>query len=102
MGYRHHGVDTGGLPIEYIKRFIEKFPIEVFIETGTAGGESVRAASNIFTFCHSIEVVEGRADGSYPPNVKLWTGDSVKLLSEVTRPFTKSTHLFFLVRCSLL
>lgn len=94
MGYRHHGVDTGGLPIEYIKRFLGKFDIPVFIETGTAGGESVREASKIFKECHTIEVVEGRASGDFPTNVSLHTGSSSELLPKIASKY-KNGYTFF-------
>jgi len=87
MGYRHHGVDTGGLPVNYIKRFLEKFHIPVFVETGTAGGESVREAAKLFNICHTIELIEGRQGEDYPDNVKLYQGDSAKLL-----PIILDTH----------
>lgn len=96
MGYRHHGVDTGGLPIEYIKRFLEKFDIPVFIETGTAGGESVREASKIFKECHTIEVVEGRPSGDFPANVSLHTGNSSELLPKIAEKYKNGYTLFWL------
>lgn len=83
MGYKHSGVSTGGLPIDYVKRFVDAYGIDVFIETGTAGGESVRAAAKIFKVCHTIEIVEGRPEGEFPENVSLYTGDSAELLRSV-------------------
>lgn len=83
MGYKHSGVSTGGIPIDYVKRFVDAYGIEVFIETGTAGGESVRVAAEIFKVCHTIEIVEGRPEGEFPENVSLYTGDSAELLRSV-------------------
>jgi hypothetical protein len=94
MGYRHYGVSTGGLPVEYIKRFLASFSIPVFIETGTAGGESVRAASSLFRECHTIEVVPGRGAGEYPDNVKLYEGNSPALLTPIVNKF-KTEYVFF-------
>lgn len=96
MGYKHHGVDTGGLPVTYIKRFLDKFDIPVFIETGTAGGASVRAASEIFQRCHTIEIVEGRAGEGYPENVQLYYGNSSSLLPEILATHcSRSEYIFF-------
>lgn len=94
MGFKHYGVDTGGIPVEYIKRFTQAFNIPVFIETGTAGGESVRAVAPLFKECHSIEIVEGRPDGEFPDNVKLYTGDSAKMLKEISEPH-KNKNVFY-------
>jgi hypothetical protein len=94
MGYKHHGVKTGGLPVEYIKRYLEKHPIKVFIETGTAGGDSVREAAKIFEKCYTIEVVEKRNEGDYPENVNLYEGDSAKLLAQIAHPF-RNDYVFF-------
>lgn len=96
MGYKHSGVSTGGLPIDYVRRFVDYYGIKVFIETGTAGGDSVRAASEIFEECHSIEIVENRATGEFPENVTLHTGDSAKLLKEVSEPYKGQSIVFWL------
>lgn len=96
MGYKHSGVETGGLPIEYVKRFVDAYGIEVFIETGTAGGESVRAAAEIFPICHSIEIVEGRPEGEFPENVTLHTGDSAELLKSVAKEYKGQRIVFWL------
>ena len=94
MGYKHHSVKTGGIPVDYIAKFAHKIP--VFIETGTAGGESVRAVSHLFTHCHSIEIVNGRPSGDFPKNVTLHEGDSAKLLKEIADPYKKEYILFWL------
>lgn len=94
MGYRHHGVNTGGLPIDYIKRFVNAFNIKVFIETGTAGGDSVREAAKIFNICHTIEIIDGRPVGEFPTNVKLHNGDSAKLLKSIANEY-KGEYIFF-------
>lgn len=94
MGYRGYGVTTGGLPVDYIRRFTEALDIAAFIETGTAGGESVIAASMYFGFCHTIEIVEGRANRTYPPNVSTWTGNSPDILPGIVNQY-KNRWLFF-------
>jgi hypothetical protein len=94
MGYRHYGVNTGGIPINYIRLFSSHYNIPVFIETGTAGGDSIREAALIFPICHTIEIVEGRADGSYPDNVTLHSGDSAKILNSIAENY-KGHKVFF-------
>ena len=95
MGYKHFGVNTGGIPVDYIKRFVDEHDIQVFIETGTAGGESVRAVAPLFRVCHTIEIVEKRADTLvYPDNVALHTGDSSKLIKEIADQY-KGKKIFF-------
>lgn len=94
MGFIHYGVNTGGLPVDYVRLFADAYGIEIFFETGTAGGDSVRAASSIFKECHTIEIVEGRADGEYPPNVFLYQGNSAELLRDKSAKF-KGQRIFF-------
>jgi len=96
MGFKHFGVTTGGLPIEYIKRYTEKYSIPVFIETGTAGGDSVRAASKIFETCHTIEIVPGRPDGEFPENVTLHEGNSALLLGSISKKYPHQNIFFWL------
>lgn len=96
MGYLHNGVKTGGLPIDYIKRFVDEYGIRYFVETGTAGGNSVRTAAEIFDFCQSIEVVCNRPEGEFPENVLLHIGDSGKLLKEITKGIKGERIVFWL------
>lgn len=96
MGFKHYGVNTGGLPIEYIKRFTNEYSIPIFIETGTAGGDSVRAASKLFKHCHTIEIVEGRAPKDLPSNVSTHAGDSSKLLGLIARKYPHENIFFWL------
>jgi len=95
MGYKHHGVKTGGIPVEYIKRFVDTYNIQYFIETGTAGGESVRAMAPLFKECHTIEIVEGRPE-SIPDNVTLHNGNSANLLKSVSEKYKGERVLFWL------
>lgn len=96
MGFKHYGVDTGGLPVEYIKHFTEKYSIPIFIETGTAGGDSVRKAAHLFKKCHTIEIVGGRPTGEFPENVQLHTGDSAKQIGEITSWYPNENIFFWL------
>lgn len=96
MGYLHNGVKTGGVPIDFVKRFVDAYDIKIFIETGTAGGQSVRDASVIFDECHTIEVVKGRPEGIFPDNIDLWNGDSAKLLASVAELYRGQRIVFWL------
>jgi hypothetical protein len=101
MGYQSSGVKSGGLPVEYVKRFVDEYGIKVFIETGTAGGDSVRAAADIFETCHTIEIVDGRTGGEsgvhqFPENVYLHIGDSGFLLKEIAKPYKGNRIVFWL------
>jgi len=96
MGFKHFGVNTGGLPVKYIKRFTEKYSIPIFIETGTAGGDSVREAAKIFTKCHTIEIVDGRPQGEFPSNVQLHLGDSPDQLREIVKWYPHDNIFFWL------
>ena len=58
MGYLTNGVTTGGVPIELIKTITNGFHVPFFVETGTAGGASIREAAIKFEFCYTIELVE--------------------------------------------
>ena len=87
MGYKHHGVKSGGIPVEYIERFVSAYGIKYFIETGTAGGESVCAVATMFEKCHTIEVVSGRPSMTFPDNVSVHEGDSAKLIGEIANQY---------------
>lgn len=96
MGYKGNGINTGGIPVEYIRLFTEKYDIPVFIETGTAGGDSVRSVAPIFKKCHTIEIVEGRPSGEFPENVELHSGDSAAKLKEVADRHPNENIFFWL------
>lgn len=95
MGYKSSGIKTSGLPVEYVKRFVDAYDIKVFIETGTAGGDSVRKAAEIFEICHSIEI-KLNVIGEVPDNVTLWTGDSAISLKEVAKSYKGQRIVFWL------
>lgn len=99
MGYLHNGVKTGGLPIDYIKRFVDEYDIKIFIETGTAGGQSVRDASDIFEVCHTIEIIDSRVNLAIladRENVKPHTGDSGIILKSISAPYKGQRIVFWL------
>ncbi len=96
MGYLHNGVKTGGVPIDFIKRFVDEYGIQIFIETGTAGGQSAQDAAQIFGLVHTIEIVDGRTNVWCPDNVTFHIGDSAKLLKSVAAPFKGQRIVFWL------
>lgn len=98
MGYKFQSVKSGGLPIDYVKRFVDEYGIKIFIETGTAGGESVRAASNIFFECHSIEIIPDRVEGDWSvyENITFHTGDSAQVIKEIAKPYKGQRICFWL------
>lgn len=82
MGYKvNNGVDTGGLPMYLINPLIEYCNVPTFVETGTAGGLSIKEAAKHFKDCYTIELIEGRAciDDTLD-NVRWLTGNSVDML----------------------
>lgn len=83
MGYKLNGCDTEGLPVYFIKRLLENIRIPFFVETGTAGGESVLKAAEIFDQCYTIEIVEGRSPMTGPSNITWLVGNSGELLNKV-------------------
>lgn len=91
MGFRLNSlVDTGGVPMYLIKEFIEQVQIDVFVETGTASGGSIKEASKYFNECHTIELNEGRP--KYDPSIKniTWhTGNSIDVLPDIVRGLLK-------------
>lgn len=96
MGYLHNGVKTGGVPIDFVKRFVDAYDIQIFIETGTAGGQSAQDAAQIFSLVHTIEIVDGRTNVWCPDNVTFHIGDSAKLLKSVAAPFKGQRIVFWL------
>lgn len=96
MGFKSYGVNSTGIPVEYVKLFTDKFEIPIFIETGTAGGDSVRAVAPLFQKCHTIEIVDGRPSGEFPENVQVHIGNSAKLLNEITHWYPRQNIFFWL------
>jgi hypothetical protein len=84
MAYMLNGCNTGGLPEHLVKPLVEKYDIPFFVETGTAGGMSVRVAAKLFKKCYTIEIVTDRPDiENAPSNVDFLFGDSAELLPEI-------------------
>lgn len=85
MGFKvNSGVETEGIPMYLIEPLLSHVPINYFIESGTAGGLSIREASKYFKVCHTIELIENRAiiDRGIT-NIKWHTGNSVDILPKI-------------------
>lgn len=84
MGFRTYGVDTTGLPLHLITPLLNEHEIRYFVETGTAGGESIRKAAGLFERCYTIELIEDRAvKENAPNNILFLTGSSPELLGDI-------------------
>lgn len=85
MGHKINDmVDTGGFPLYLVKNLIENVDVPYFIESGTAGGESIIKASKHFKHCYTIELIEGRAIVNPDiENITWYTGHSVGVLAEI-------------------
>lgn len=96
MGFKLNGVNSEGLPVDFIKVLQGARTIKYLIETGTAGGNSICEAAKLFEQCHTIELIEGRYTGEEIENVKFHIGDSVTLLPEIIESLDGFYALFFL------
>lgn len=83
MGYKLFGVETGGLPMHLINPLIDYVNIEVFVETGTAGGDSIRKASGLFKECHTVELIDGIVGIEPIDNVTFYIGKSIDVLPKI-------------------
>jgi hypothetical protein len=85
MGYLTNGVTTGGVPMELIKTITDGFDVPFFVETGTAGGASIREASIKFEFCYTIELDENvtPSKDTFPENIMFFIGTSSEKIHEV-------------------
>lgn len=98
MGHRSNLVDHTCIPINLVKRFTDKYKIPVFIETGTAGGESVMSVSSLFEECHTIELIKDRPLVDVLnkfPNIKLHFGSSTEALPQILSNYNKDLAIFF-------
>lgn len=88
MGYKLFGVDTEGVPMHLIKSLRATATVDVFVECGTAGGESIRKAAPYFKECHTIELIPGRTHIDRTiTNIKWYTGHSVDILKRLVKRF---------------
>lgn len=95
MGYLMNGVISGGLPLHISGRLRSAHEIKYFVETGTAGGDSIGKASIYFKECHTIEI---KTDVPLldRENINYHIGNSVEILPEIIKTFDDSYALFFL------
>jgi len=96
MGYVLSGVKNGSVPVDFIKEMQEVAPIKYFIESGTAGADSIRDAAPLFKECHTIEIMEGTVTGGVPSNATFYIGDSSLKLSEVLHKLDGTFAFFWL------
>jgi hypothetical protein len=90
MGYLLNGVNTGGIPFYLVNKLKDFVSIDIFVETGTAGGESIREAAKIFKECHTIELIENRAVQDLSiKNIKWHTGNSIDVLPAIVNSILK-------------
>lgn len=83
MGYKLNGCDTGGVPTYLVEKILKHCQVPVFIETGTANGDSVLWAAKYFSECHTIEIVENRACQKEVSNIKWHTGNTTDILPKL-------------------
>jgi len=84
MGYLLNGVNTGGIPFYLVDAITNEVHVETFIETGTAGGDSIKEAAKKFKACHTIELIENRAIQDHSiKNITWHTGNSIDILPEL-------------------
>lgn len=103
MGYVLNSLVKGdGLPFHLVKPLLDKYDIPFLVETGSAGGDSAKAASPMFQKVWSIELIKGRAETKdAPSNVKFLEGDSIRHLPEIIeelndlRDGKKRQHVLF-------
>lgn len=98
MGYELNGCGTGGLPMYILSGLLKYEPIDTIVELGTAGGESIREASKHFKHCHTVELIEGRADiDEEIKNITWHTGLSIDVLPKIINQLDKSKYTLFWV-----
>lgn len=85
MGYITSSVvKTGGVPMHIILPIINFAKVDWFIESGTAGAESIIEASKYFKHCHTVEIVKDRTpiDESIE-NITWHTGNSANIFPKI-------------------
>jgi hypothetical protein len=100
MGYPSNMIKNSGIPIDLVKKITTAFNVPYFVETGTAGGESVRLAAELFKDCHTIEVVKERAiinkKLDWPDNIYFYNADSIEVLPNILEGFKDEYALYWL------
>jgi len=85
MGYiTSEVVKSGGLPMHLVEPLIHKLGVDYFIESGTAGGSTIRQVAPLFKKLWTIELIEGRANiDESLTNIKWLTGNSAAILPNI-------------------
>lgn len=83
-----------------LKRIGKKYALDVFVETGTAGGTMIREMSNYFSKLYTIELsptlyFQSKAFASDEKNIEFILGDSGTMINEVLKKL-QSPALFWL------
>lgn len=90
-----------GLNPELLKKIVSLFKTDIFIETGTCEGESVKTALPLFKKIHSIELditLAARAQEKFKdePTVTIHQGDSAQILPALLPTVNNERILFWL------
>jgi|GEM_PF-1908980 len=97
MGYLLNGVETGGVPMDLINSIIDGFNVPYFVETGTAGGESIMIASRNFTKCYTIELVDNVTPyRDFPINIEFIKGNSGQEVYKIMNKLLGEYTVFWL------
>lgn len=99
MGFTLNNIYTGmSIPQDLVLRIQDIAHIPYFIETGTAGGESVKWASGYFEECWTIEADQTREIDKSAENVHYHAGNSEEVLPSILledKLKDKNTPIFF-------
>ena len=96
MGYQTNGINTGSIPVDFVQRLVKWVQIPYFVETGTAGGESVCSIADMFRKCFTVELKEGipnRCDAF--SNISAYIGQSDKVLPEILTQIPENEFALF-------
>jgi hypothetical protein len=96
MGFKLNGIKTEGLPEHIVRIFTRNYDVPILVETGTAGGNSIRVAADIFKKCYTIELILDRPELIYAEHVHFRIGNSVDVLPEIISEFVGEYVFFFL------
>lgn len=89
--------NTEGIPMYLISEFKKEIPIPLLVETGTAGGNSIKEAAKYFDECYTIELNEDRPLYDLTlTNVRWLSGNTIDVLPALVAGFVnyKTDHKF--------
>jgi hypothetical protein len=99
VGYLHPGTDTGGIPVGLVKAILSAgIVVPNFVETGTAGGDSVKTMAPLFRTCRTIDIINPRhyRDG----NITYYRGESVCVLPKIIKYLSGWTLFWLDAHCA--